>query len=285
MKHLLKNILYRFNSYPLNSDHEYCFCYVFHTEAIYSKNDFELLKKFCTDFFALTGKKPICTVMPANNPQIKATMANKNISEELYVDRLKELAAMSQIGYHGHFYKNGDELKPPAREKGTVTRQFNEEVEWFKKNEIDTNHCYSGGWWYMNEDLIELLVSNNFNIDFTFTYNQNFYNPFSKEFLKKNKIAVGQPFTAQKIKFIQTLIGCHNTPDLQDFRRNLNGLTGNIPAREKLIGALCTHDYNLGDTIKMTMDCLNDLSLNPLVSFFDLNDINKIDYKIIEGDR
>ena len=145
IKHLLKNILYHINSYPLESNHEYRFCYVFHTESIYNEHDFALLKSFCYDFFKITSKKAICTVMPANNPQIKIIMLQKNIKEELYVTRLKELSAISQIGYHGHFYKDGKEIKPPVKEKETVTKQFNDEIQWFKKNEIDTNNCYSDG--------------------------------------------------------------------------------------------------------------------------------------------
>jgi hypothetical protein len=281
LKNILKPIYYQFNPQSLSADLNLKVIYVFHVEQIYNRAIFADLISFCKSFAALTGKKPVGALMTVNNPFVAQGRASHNVDEAEYLDRARQLAEVTTLGYHGHFLIDPEHPDAPSSQmKGTqfdaaaFETQFKSDLKWFVDHALDHHHLYSAGWWFMNQTVLSNLIQSGFKNDFSFSYNSYFHNPYSLNYLKSNHIPVGRSFQVtqgdQTLRCTQTLMDCHRSPFFDDFVRNLNhvvrGQTG------PLIGALYSHDYDLHAT--NTLKCIEKLQKLKQIQFLDFDEVS-----------
>lgn len=261
MKNILKKTYYRFTKKDQLKSYNIKLSYIFHTEKIYDDDLFDQLMRFCKSYFEFTNVKPICAIIPPTNALLKKEMMVNNFSEEEFINRVNKLSNFADIGYHGHFYLNNkptyfNAIHCNSYKKSDLTEQFINDINWFDKNKISHNNIYSAGWWFMNQDLIALLVKHGFQFDFSFSKSPYFYNQFSNKILNLNKIKFGENFEVQiaknkKITCIQNLIGFHSSKFPEDFDRNIMKL---IDSKNNIIGVVNSHDYDL--SYENTLNCI-----------------------------
>jgi hypothetical protein len=285
MKDLIKKVYYLLpNNYSL-SDYNLNLAYIFHTEKIYDEVIFDRLKNFCTRFKQISGAKPICTIIPPTNLLLKKEMNSKHISESHFTEKVIELSQISTLGYHGHFYLDNNPEYYNAIQCDNfiskyLTQQFNADIEWFDKNNISHHGIYTGGWWFINEPLLNLLFENNFKYDFTFSHSNYFYNKFSIEIMNKNNIVPGEAFyltnntNKNKILCIQNFIGVHGTRFPLDFNRNFIALYKHNKIPPINIGVVNSHDYDLN--LEYTLNCIQHLLGKNKVKFHSINEIDSL---------
>ncbi len=264
MKDLIKKIYYKFSEEAQLLAYTINLGYVFHVEKVYSDDIFEKLILFCKEFQKLTNTKPICAIIPPTNLLLKMQMSNTGFSEKEFISRIHKLSDYATIGYHGHFYlagKIGDcnAIHCNSFNQADLIEQFSRDVKWFEQNSISHNHIYTGGWWFINEEVIKLLIKHKFKYDFSFSQAKFFYNQFSNAFMKKNNIQPGESFNIfignekEKLLCIQNFIAMHTTKFPQDFDRNMKSLL-NKNYKENITGVVNSHDYDLN--IPYTIKCI-----------------------------
>lgn len=285
MKNLLKAMYYAFKPERLRADMLLRMGYVFHTEAIQSPLHWPLLRDFCVEYRRVTGVEPLCTIMTPTNARIKAQMREVGLTEAEYRARVQELETLAIIGHHGHYYTDpanfsaaegeirGDNYAPEP-----VRRQFNEDLDWFDRSGIDQNGIYSGGWWFSHPDLVELLVGAGYRVDLSFTHSPVLGHTWSKQVMREGGVRFGEAFRLATDKgslvMVQNLIGCHNTPFVQDFSRHMNRLFS--PDWPEVTGVLSTHDFNLTSDYDFTMAVLRFLADEPAVSFWGRKELDSM---------
>ena len=285
-KNALKKALYTF--YPKNSLSAYNLQlgYIFHTEWIYHQQTFEGLIRFCKQYFELTKAQPICTIMTAVNPLVAHGMKKENCSSGVFIERVHELSQYATIGYHGHFWTNAKNfsqaeyaIHSTTFETKTFLQQFENDLEWFEKSNINHNGVYAGGWWFMNEFLLEQLLKNNFTTDYSFSKAPYFYNAFSRDVMNKNNVHTGESFylklenESQKMLCIQNLIGAHDTSFVYDFDRNLK----KILEVKNVTGVINAHDYDRN--FNLTLHCIEHLMNDANALFYSHDELRKVAIK------
>lgn len=291
MKHQLKQLLYKVRPYHLPAAMCFQLGYIFHTEMVYDDAIYTRLVEFCRQYFKITGKHVICTVMSGNSPKIAAGMKAAKCADEKLADRYHELSTVATLGYHGHFYLNPElfqryetEMRSNNFSKEKLKDQFEEDLAWFDKHKLDHNGLYAAGWWFINQHLLALLIDAGFRFDFSFSRHIYFRNQFSHQLMLENNIKTGQPFEINiggkgKIQEIQNLIGSPSTSLFQDFTRNLLKILDQ--QNLNVTGVVNSHDYDLH--AEHTLKLFRKLVTLPKVSFFDAQDLvtNKLnlDYR------
>jgi len=153
-----------------------------------------------------------------------------------------------------------------------LLKQVTDDLSWFAAEGIELNGVYAGGWWFLNRQLLEILLERGFRNDFTFSYSPWFRSEFSAMTLEANQIPPGAPFVIRhgdaQMLCVQMLIGAHQTPFVDDFRRVLAKV---IKGEQKLFGVVGAHDYDLD--FKNTLACLRALKAENGATFFDLTDL------------
>lgn len=279
LKNLAKSVLYQVSPPSLPSDLRLEVFYVFHTEQIFNDEIFARLLSFCQRYSHLTGSRALSCTMSAVSPGVEAGLLRYRISPQEYADRVREIEKVADLGYHGHFWKDArldiqNEIKGDVRDRESVSLQMNKDLNWFAENGLNHNGAYAAGWWYMNEDIIQLLLENKFKYDFSFSMSPWFRKEFSKKLMAERKIRVGESFQvnqgAQSLLCTQYLIGCHQTPFPQCFVRNLNSLLDQ-GAGSLVEGAVGAHDYDLD--LENTLRCIEFLKNTGQVGFKGLSDL------------
>jgi hypothetical protein len=257
--------------------------YIFHTEQIYDQKLFAQLLGFCESYQKITGKNPICTLMTGVNPLVAEGMKSNGVSAQEYVFRARKLSEVSTLGYHGHFWSDTSKLQDPASQiKGrrsvepALKTQFENDLQWFKSNELSHNGLYSGGWWFMNEQVQKLLIQYGFSVDFTFSKAPYFRNSYSLDLMKKNQIRIGEACRIEsQLLCIQNFIGCHTTPFIGDFYRNMRKLLMQEGKLDSPIqGVVNSHDYDLD--VENTLKCIEALKKDSSVEFCDAQDFQSL---------
>ena len=164
IKNISKKIFYLFTKKGQLKPYNIKLGYIFHTERLYNDRIFDRLLLFCKAYHTITGAKPICTVIPPSNLQLKKEILENKFPEEYYTSRIAELSKHSTIGYHGHFYLNNDPKDYNAIHCNSynfenLEEQFSNDLNWFKKNNISHNNIYAAGWWFFNTGLLRLLLA------------------------------------------------------------------------------------------------------------------------------
>lgn len=282
---VLKSIYYAVKSEPLHPGMRLRLGYVFHTEAIQDPKYWPLLLRFCSDYKNVTGVEPVCTIMTPENARINQQMREFGVTDEEYVARVRKLESVAIIGHHGHYYQDPanhtaaeGEIRGDNYHREPLTDQFGNDLSWFRNNGVDHNGLYSGGWWFMHPDLVVLLIKEDYRVDFTFTYSPVFGHAWSKKLMREGGIRFGEVFRVEKdggsIATVQDLIGCHNTPFVQDFSRHMNRLFN--PDWPEVTGVVNSHDFNLDRNYEFTFKVLRFLATQPQVSFWGREDLDEM---------
>lgn len=272
-KSLAKYTYYELYNKKIFFEQDAAIGYVFHTEKIYNDDCFYILKDFVRSYYDIAGVKCILTVMTPENYYIRREMELSRCDVREYIDRVNELSCFSEIGYHGHFYHDNH---GSAGVKGNdhtdlIADQFDREVLWLADNIDNFVRVYAAGWWYMTKFIISRLAYHNFNMDFSFTYSNNFGCDYSRSFLMENAIPLGKAFYMKGYRdliFVQNFIGCHDNRYQYDFVRRMNNFfRDNVCYDESCIGVVNNHDYNLMNgndynTLKCIEVMLNDPKIN-----------------------
>ncbi|MBG8555500.1 hypothetical protein [Hymenobacter guriensis] len=280
MKAAVKSLFYKVRPYKIPQQYNFHLGYIFHTENVFDQALFSKLLSFCQEYYSITGKRPICTVMAGTSPKVAAGCAEHKCSDEMLAARYHQLASVATLGYHGHFYLNPalyHRFESEIRSNNFITApletQFSRDLDWFKKHNLNHNGLYAGGWWFMNSQLIELLMNAGFKFDFSFSKSSFFRNQYSHKLIQENSINTGQSFKIVKgdttLYEIQNLIGAHTTPFVDDFYRVLSGLL--TPSQLEVVGVLNSHDYDLD--YKNTLMIIRDAAAQKSVRFFDAEDL------------
>lgn len=251
MKEFLKGIYYRVQKPKLKVGYHVSLGFIFHTEQIYHTHTFITLLDFCNHYQQITGKRPLCAVMSPLNKRVKSKMEEAQFSLNDFNKRLIELSAVSDIGYHGHFWRgDGDYslLENQVRNRNyreqdsaLIDKQFTDDYSWLKQLDF-VQPYYTAGWWFVNSTLLNKLRLEGIIADFSFSFLNWVSSDWSKNLLRKHNIRYGESFQIGKLTCVQTLMGCPNTDHPEDFIRILNGyLDGNTEPG----GMIATHDYNL----------------------------------------
>jgi hypothetical protein len=292
MKNKIKKILYKLNSSSVLKRMNLDLTYIFHTEKIYDKALFEQLILFCQQYTNITNKRVICTIIPPTNLLLKEKIKKLRFTNEEFVQRIRKLEKHADLGYHGHFYTANNPTYINAIHFNSFNKtefltQFNNDLNWFKQNNINHNNVYAGGWWFSNKTLIDELIKNKFEFDFTFSRSKYFYSEYCEKLMTKNGIKSGEVFNVennegQKITIIQNFIGMHTTPFYQDFIRNMKKLKFDLNFNPH-VGVVNSHDYDLDmeNTIKCIENIKKDINF---ISFHELKSkANSINIKLIQN--
>ena len=285
VKDLLKSVYYAVKSERLHPGMRLRMGYVFHTEAIQDPKCWPLLRDFCGEYKSVTGAEPICTIMTPENARINKQMQDFGVTNEEYVARVRELETMAIIGHHGHYYRDPanytaaeGEIRGDNYDREHLTDQFGNDLNWFRDNDIDHNGLYAGGWWFMHRDLVALLIKEGYRVDFSFTHSPVFGHAWSRSLMREGGIRFGETFRLASdggsMTMVQDLIGCHNTPFVQDFIRHMNKLFN--PDWPEVSGVVNTHDFNLDHNYEFTFKVLRFLATQPRVSFWGREDLDEM---------
>ncbi len=281
MKQTLKKILYTVRPYSLPEVFNFKIGYNFHTEMVYDDAIYAKLLSFCGQYLQITGKQAICTLMTGNSPKVAAGMKAFKCPDQKLSDRYHELSTVATLGYHGHFYLNPlhwqryeTEIRSNNFSKANLKEQFDNDLGWLKNYGINHNGLYAGGWWFMNQHLLALLIDAGFKFDFSFSKSVYFRNQFSHQLMVRNYIKTGQNFEIQipgkgKIVEIQNLIGAPSSPLFPDYTRNLLKILDK--EQTNVTGVVNSHDYDLNQA--NTLKLFERFSKMKQISFFDAEDL------------
>ncbi len=295
MRDFIKKYYYLFHKpeFPVNIKMK--LGYVFHTEEIFDQKIFQELIRFCKEYISITGKKCISVTMTPPNQRVEMGMKIFGCSNGEYVNRMQELAHYAHIGFHGHFWHDPQKFEDASydiKKHNTqyqfeiLYRQFESQINWFKENNIPTNATYSGGWWFINRDIIELLLKHGIQYDYSMSMSPNLWNPYSIDLVQRNNIRFGESFYTRieqkKLLHIQNLhCGAEGMVFPEDATRFLNRLID--PEFINLSGVLNSHDYCLD--FDNTIKWIRYLILKKQVQFLDHQELiatNISNAKVIE---
>ncbi len=259
--------------------------FVFHTEKIYNDEIYNNLKEFCFEYYSLTGAKAICTIIPPTNLKLQKEMKEASFDNGEFVERLRELEKISTLGYHGHFFQNNtpeywNAIHCNSFQSTAMIDQFNKDLEWFKKNDINHNGIYAAGWWFMNSSLMDMLLANGFRCDFSFSLLPYFYNSYFAKLRQSDEVKLGEilklrsPSKSNEIIGVQNFIGIQKSSDLLEFDRNLLKLIKRYKMPDQMIGSVNSHDYDLN--IKNALTGIKHLLEDSKATFLSFKDIQKL---------
>jgi hypothetical protein len=255
-KYALKKIYYSINNVAFPSEIQLDTGFIFHTEEIFNPAIHQTLIRFCKEYQLITGTRCICVTMTPPNKRVEKGMRLFGCTNQEYINRMQELSEVAHIGFHGHFWHDPEKFEDAnfdIRKSNTeykydvFYKQFEDQINWFYENNLSHNNTYSGGWWFLNKDLIELLLKHDIRYDYSVSLSPNLWNPFTIQLVKENKIHYGESFSTltnnQKLLHIQNLHCGHNTPFPQDATRFMNTLIQNNFV--SITGVLNSHDYSV----------------------------------------
>tara|TARA_Y100001954_G_C15784445_1_gene591707 strand:- start:816 stop:1703 length:888 start_codon:yes stop_codon:yes gene_type:complete len=264
MRYHIKSLYYFLKRNNKLKQYKINIAFVFHTEYLFNTTLFTQLLDFCKNYEQLTGNKVINTIMTGINPRIAQGIKQSDINHDTFIDRIKKLEEISTIGYHGHYHIDTNRYELFENEihcnnywHSAVEKQLLSDLDWFNKNNLNHNGIYAPGWYFMNKSFMKLLIKNGFVSDYSLSKSKWFSNAWSDTFFKKNKIKSGELIKIKHdnkiINCTQAFIGCHNTPFVEDFERNLLNLIKDNKSKE-VFGCVSVHDDDIN--VKHTLNCI-----------------------------
>jgi hypothetical protein len=138
---------------------------IFHTEMLDDDGIYQGMVAFSRSFADLTGVVPWLCVMTPECHRVKERIKGKSFSPERYAERILALGEVAEIGYHGHaFLANGDRMVGALFQPEAGLPQFERELAWLKGIGV-TPRVYTGGWWIVTPELLQLLARHGFVLD------------------------------------------------------------------------------------------------------------------------
>ncbi len=195
---------------------------VVHAERLARPEAFEALLRFAEGFRARAGVPLLCCITTPACPWVALQCAQEGLDDAGYARRVRELAAVADLGYHGHFFRpaadpaaarriydrdfgsGGDAffseewecrlepIGPSNHDAEAVAQQMDAELAWFAA-EGWRPRVYLGGWWYMTPDIASRLDQKGFLADCTLR--RGHANTFGGRYLEDSAIpARGTPW-------------------------------------------------------------------------------------------
>lgn len=241
------------------------FCLVFHSERFHEEPVYSAFLRFLEAFHRITGTRAIVCVLTPRCPEVQVALRQHGVSEEVFTERMHAIAAHSHIGYHGHFYRDGDPGAPivaPGPHGDSVRRQFDAEVEWLSQQGFPPR-LYSAGWWYMDAAIVERLVTHRFQVDFS-TWGGEKDPGTGRRREGHDAARMGDTFIlpgTESLLEIPSLFGPSDHP-FWLVKRHLPPLLARDPC-VPLYGALPTHDWNVPDYATSMLATIRFFHRNP----------------------
>lgn len=170
--------------------------FVIHTEEISNADIFHKFLDFLKGFVNATGVKCISCILTPECPMVKAQFFKYNLTDEVYGERVRQLALYADIGYHGHFFKtvpsrkeaelhserlfkskdvkgvcwqmpDGRWLLPRGHDDydfSIAKKQILMEMNWFQAHRIRPQ-VYTAGSWLLKPELVSFIDELGFKID------------------------------------------------------------------------------------------------------------------------
>jgi len=190
-----------------------------HTEMIYNHETYQALLKFSKDFYNLTEKKIALCAMTPLCPAVRRALAENNITEETFIANVLKLKEYAEVGYHGHFYREGSgrliQISRDNYDKELVCGQIRREMKWFGKVGIAPK-LYTAGWWFLTEDIVLELETEGVKVDMS--VREDGMDSFGSRYLKGIETSeCGRPFIlppSKDIVEIRSIFG----PIMKSFR-------------------------------------------------------------------
>lgn len=287
MNNLLKKIYYTLFKPELAQGYNLSLGFIFHTEKIYDEVIFNRLLTFCKEFQSITGKRVLCTIMPPVSFRVNAEMQQSKATEEKFIENLKTLQHIADLGFHGHFWRSATEhFESPenqirnsvyqSSDDDFVKQQFTDQVKWFKQTNFTPVKSYAAGWWFTHRIIMQLQAWSEIVYDFSFSKLKWTSGTWGKTIMHDAQLAFGEPFVLEvdgrKIECIQTVMGTPNTKFPQDFIRIINAQLES--ANKMPMGMITTHDYDLdGDNLKYAIAQIRYLKTLNNIQFFSQEDL------------
>jgi hypothetical protein len=138
---------------------------IFHTEMLDDEGIHQGMVDFCRSFTGLTGVVPWLCVMTPECHRVKERIKGKSFSPERYAERILALGEVAEIGYHGHaFLPDGERMVGPHFQLQAALPQFERELAWLQGIGV-TPRIYTGGWWILTPELLQMLAGHGFVLD------------------------------------------------------------------------------------------------------------------------
>lgn len=288
MNAFIKKLYYTLVKPDLNQGYTLSLGFIFHTEKIYDEVVFNRLLTFCKEYHSITGKRALCTIMPPVSFRVKDEMQQRGVLEEKFIDNLKTLQSVADLGFHGHFWRTiqksfeekNNQIRnstyEPADEE-TIKQQFQDQINWFRSANGIHAKSYAAGWWFTNRAIMQLQALHGIVYDFSLAKMKWTSGDWGKKLMQENQIAFGEPFVLEtvegKINCVQTIMGTPNTKFPQDFVRIINTLLDS--ENRAPIGMITTHDYDLvGDNLQYAIAQIRYLKTKKGIQFFSIEDLS-----------
>ena len=287
MSAFIKKLYYTLVEPDLKKGYTLVLGFIFHTEKIYDEDTFNRLLTFCKEYHTLTGQRALCTIMPPVSFRVKDEMQRAAATEIKFVENLKTLQIVADLGFHGHFWQSmqhsfesidnqiRNSTYQPAHD-GLIKEQFKDQITWVQRTPVAITKTYAAGWWFTHRIIMQQQLLNDLEYDFSFSRIPWSSGTWGKSVMQKHQVAFGEPFAVElpegKITCVQTVMGTPNTPYPQDFIRIVNSLLE--PANKTVLGMVTTHDYDLaGDNLKFALELIRHLKAKKYIQFFSIDDL------------
>lgn len=150
------------------------FAPVLHVERLYVDTYFNNVLTFAREYLESTGSRIVATCITPESPMLRHQIGENSFSVDRYWDRISQLKEFAIIGLHGHFLRQ----KPSAKivpmhqsfyDEALISDQIRRETEALEQRNLFNAgpRCYSGGWWFMNEKLSDMLSHLKYDWDFS----------------------------------------------------------------------------------------------------------------------
>jgi hypothetical protein len=236
---------------------------IFHAEKIQEERVYRRLCQFGR--FLSSGyhfRTTLCLMTP-QNPYLQCQMRAGRISEKEYRQRVKSLSQWYDLGFHGHWCKsNATNMVSPGlipeeyrklgfgltlAEPQAIEEQFRAEVDYLSTNFYPPK-VYTAGWWYLSEQIINLLDEHRFDIDCSVRYGRK--DTFGGHYLPPDQLPeqgyLFHPYPAKRLMEVPSIAYLH-----MNWWTIIRDLLPVLKAsRRPLFSVLPLHDYNLLDGLE-----------------------------------
>lgn len=287
MNTFIKKLYYTLVKPELRKGYTLLLGFIFHTEKIYDEVTFDRLLTFCKEYHALTGRRVLCTIMPPESFRVKDEMRQTATTEAKFIENLKTLQLVADLGFHGHFWRSAQKSFEASdnqirnstyqlADDDFIKQQFNNQINWFQRANVSFTKNYAAGWWFTHRTIMQQQMLNDCEYDFSFSKMRWTSGSWGKTLMQEHQVVFGDPFIVElpegKITCVQTVSGTPNTQFPQDFIRIINAQLE--PSNKAVLGLITTHDYDLaGDNLTFAIELIQYLKSKRNIQFFSLEDL------------
>jgi hypothetical protein len=143
---------------------------VLHVERLHDDATFERIQRFLGAYAAKTGCRAVATVITPLAPLLRAELDAAGFDVDAYARRIASLLPHADVGLHGHYLRAASASAPVHNawsERRVVAEQLPAEIEWLESRGLMRTRVYSAGWWYLDDNVVQVLADNAIAFDFS----------------------------------------------------------------------------------------------------------------------